>query len=81
MIKFTLIPFLAVLPLLCITAGISRSEQGLFLVEKQKFGVAYWSRDWKSSASQGSHPERVSFPGEGCFIGAGVQLLHTGHYA
>ena len=65
MIKFTLIPFLAVLPLLCITAGISRSEQGLFLVEKQKFGVAYWSRDWKSSASQGLHPELVSFPGEG----------------
>lgn len=46
MIKFTLIP------LLCITAGISRSEDGLFQVEKQKFGVAYWSRDWKSSASQ-----------------------------
>lgn len=65
MIKFTLIPFLVVIPLLCITAGISRSEDGLFQVEKQKFGVAYWSRDWKSSASQTSKPESVSFPGEG----------------
>ena len=65
MIKFILIPFLVVIPLLCITAGISRSEDGLFQVEKQKFGVAYWSRDWKSSASQTSKPESVSFPGEG----------------
>ena len=65
MLRFTLIPFLIVIPLLQINGGIIRSEQGIFQVEKQKFGVAYWSRDWKTAVAQTSKPASVSFPGEG----------------
>ena len=46
-------------------AEIRRTEHGVFQVEKQKFGVAYWSLDWKVSAGQVLNPESVSFPGEG----------------
>lgn len=45
--------------------GINRSPEGLIQVENRKFGICYWSRDWKTVVSQLAKPEVVSFLGEG----------------
>ena len=44
--------------------GISRSPEGLIQVEGQKFGIAFWEQNWKTSASQLFKPEIATFPGE-----------------
>lgn len=44
--------------------GISRSPEGLIQVEGQKFGIAFWEQNWKTSASQLFKPGTVTFPGE-----------------
>ena len=44
--------------------GITRSPEGLIQVEDQKFGIAFWEQNWKTSASQLFKPEIVTFPGE-----------------
>ena len=44
--------------------GITRSPEGLIQVEDQKFGIAFWEQNWKTSASQLFKPEIATFPGE-----------------
>lgn len=45
--------------------GIGRSSEGLIQVENVKFGIAFWSMDWKTCVSQRMVPDAVSFHGEG----------------
>ena len=63
--RWRILMVLMLLAAVCGKAEIRRTEHGVFQVEKQKFGVAYWSLDWKVSAGQVLNPESVSFPGEG----------------
>ena len=64
--KFLILLLVSVL-FLSLTAsgeGITRSPEGLIQVEEQKFGIAFWEQNWKTSASQLLKPEIVTFPGE-----------------
>ena len=45
--------------------GIGRSPEGLVQVENIKFGIAFWSMDWKTCVTQRTVPDAVSFHGEG----------------
>jgi len=72
--KNLIIVFFALLEVVLIAAdGISRSPEGLIQAEKQTFGICFWEQNWKSSASQLSTPDIVSYLGEAIQTPQGMQ--------
>lgn len=47
------------------TEKFTRSEGDLLKIEDLTFGLAFWTKDWKSGVSQHTNPACIVFPGEG----------------